>query len=76
MNDVSKLRTLFELDGVLYETIGYSDGRVVYVKPVREEDYAKCECGKPYPDQIHDFVLDSRNLQESITAIYKYEKVK
>jgi hypothetical protein len=70
--DISEPGTLFEFNGVLHETIGHSmsGDKVVWIQPVRERDYDKCECGRPLPSQQHGHVLYSPNLQEGIGTIF------
>lgn len=70
MKDVKKPGTLFEFDGKLYETIGWTDGVTVIVQPVRERDYDRCECGRAFPYQQQNYVMSAPNLQDHIGAIY------
>lgn len=71
--DIKEPQTLFEWHGKLYETVGHSvnGDTVVWIQPVRERDYEKCECGRPLPNQQHGYVLYSPLLQEGIGKVYK-----
>lgn len=71
MKDISKPRTLFKFHGKLFETIGYATEKTVIIEPVRSEDYEKCECGRPLPNQQHEYVLSAPILQDHIGAVYE-----
>jgi hypothetical protein len=70
MKDISKPRTLFMFHHKLFETIGYATGKTVIIQPVRSEDYEKCECGRPFPNQQSEYVLEAPILQDGIGEVY------
>ena len=70
MKDISQPGTLFMFHDKLFETIGYATGKTVIIQPVRSEDYEKCECGRPFPNQQSDYVLEAPNLQDGIDKVY------
>lgn len=73
MKDISKLRTLFEFHGKLFETIGYATEKTVIIQPVRECDYKQCECGRPLPSQHEEHVLSAPSIQDGIGVVYTHE---
>ena len=71
MKDIRGPGTLFTMNGVLYETVGHwSKDVVVNVKPVREADQKKCECGRTLHNQSEYYALAAPNLQDNIDSIY------
>lgn len=70
--DISKPGTLFRYYGKLYETVYNNRSQMsVGIQPVKQEDYQLCECGKPLPNQQHDYILYSPLLQDGITTVYE-----
>lgn len=68
--DFRKLHTLFEFKGKLHEIVGYAEEPTVIIQPVRVEDYEHCECGRPLPNQQHEYVMTAPILLDNIGKVY------